>query len=419
MATIFIASPYFPPSPLPPAQRARLLVRHLHEFGWQPVIFTVDPRYREEAADPWMLDIAGNDYRKIEVKALDQRKTRKFGIGDLGIRVFFHLFFSLVKNARKEKPALIVYPVPPWYIMVMAPFVKRLTGVPYLIDFIDPWVFKTNKKDTKSRISQWLAHVLERRVVKKSDGIVAVSQGILNDLVERYPSIKEKPMAAAPYGVEASDFQAVQWEARNSPTVLIRYTGALSEAMLPVVDTLFSALKIVDRQVPLQVIFTGTSYAGAGRAKPVTEDLMARNGVASFVVENPGRVGYKEALQLNMSADLQLLIGDTTPYYAASKLMGLVASGRPFFAFVHKESFPSVFLEQLGYPYKTVFEPEELGTEKKITQLAADLLLAIRNKDSFTKIDTNNPILAQYTAHSMTKTFSDIFKKIVHEQTAL
>jgi len=415
MPTLFIASPYFPPSSLPPSQRARLLVRHLHEFGWQPVIFTVEHYYREEKADPWMLEITGDKFERIIVGTFDQKTTRKFGVGDLGIRMFIQLYFSLIRNARKKRPALILYPVPPWYIMVMAPWVKRITGVPYAIDFIDPWVYKTEGKGLKAKLSQWLAKRLERGAVKKSDAIFAVSQGILNALLERYPVLQDRPLVAVPYGVEVSDFQSIKITERDSGVIMLRYTGAISEAMLPVVDTLFKALKIVKESKPLQVVFTGTSYAGAGLVKPVLDELIRNNEVSAFIKENPARVGYKEALELSLGADLQLVIGDTTPYYAASKLMGLAASGRPFFAFIHQDSFPASFLNDLNYPYKTFFGAADLGTPAKIRELADAVIRAIDEKDNFVKIDIENPVLAQYTAVSMTRTFTDTFKKIVHE----
>jgi len=415
MPTIFIPSPHFPPSALPPSQRVRLLVRHLYEFGWRPVIFTVDHRYREELADPWMIEIAGNEFEKIQVGCLDQRTTRKVGIGDLGLRMFIPLFFSLIKHARRKKPALILYPVPPWYIMVMAPLVKWITGVPYVIDFIDPWVNKSPGKNRKARMSQWLARRLEGFAVKHSDGMLAVSKGILDDLQQRYPNIGNKPTAAAPYGVEVSDFGAIRIERQNSSKMVFRYIGAISEAMLPVVDTLLKALKLVNSRTPLQVIFTGTSYAGPGRVKPVLDELIGANDVSSFVTENPSRVGYKEAIMLNLDADMLLVIGDTTPYYAASKLMGLAASGRPFFAFVHGDSFPASFLGEANFSNKTCFTTPELGTAEKVQQLAGDILRSIEERDRFVRIDINNPVLAQHTARAMTNTFSNIFKQVVHE----
>jgi glycosyltransferase involved in cell wall biosynthesis len=412
MRTVFIPAPFFPPSAMPPSQRVRLLVRHLHEFGWKPVIFTVDHYYREEAADPWMTEIAGNAFEKIEVSAWDQRETRRFGLGDLGIRSFFGLYSSMLKQVKKEKPALILYPVPPWYIMVMAPFIKKATGVPYAIDFIDPWVYNMSKKNFKSAVSQRLARLLEGRVVKKSSAIFAVSQGILDDLKKRYPSITSKPLIAVPYGVEVSDYDAIKVQKKDDPSVIVRYTGAVSENMLVVMDSLLAAFKIVSKSLPVRVIFTGTSYAGIGLAKPVLDELISKNGVADFVRENPARVGYREALEINKQADMQLLVGDTTPYYAASKMMGLVASGKPFFAWVHADSFPAKFLAELQYPHRMVFQTAELGTEKKIEQLAEALLYSLKNREQFIPIPTDNPVFSKHTAKAMTKTFTDTFQKI-------
>src|SRR5450755_4647568 len=104
MPTVYIAAPFFPPSSMPPSQRVRLLVRHLNEFGWKPVVFTVNQRYREDKEDPWMNEIAGDAFEKVEVKAWDQRTIRKFGLGDLGIRVFSGLFRAILKQVKQEKP---------------------------------------------------------------------------------------------------------------------------------------------------------------------------------------------------------------------------------------------------------------------------------------------------------------------------
>jgi hypothetical protein len=399
---------------MPPSQRIRLLVRHLHEFGWKPVIFTVDPYYREETEDPWMVEITGDAFEKIVVKTWDQRKTRKFGLGDLGIRSFYGMYRALLKQAKKEKPALILYPVPPWYMMIMAPFIKKRTRVPYIIDFIDPWLYPTNLKDFKTVVSQRIAKLLEGRVVRNSNAIIAVSQGILDDLVKRCPSISSRPMAPIPYGVEVSDFDAIQVQKKeNNNRVEIRYTGAISENMLSVVDSLLKALKKVNQLIPLRVIFTGTSYAGVGLVKPMINGLIAENGVADFVVENPARVGYRQALEINKQADMLLLVGDTTPYYAASKMMGLVASGIPFFAWVHEDSFPGKFLRELEYPNRLVYQTDEIGTDKKVDELYEKLVHSIQTRKDFVRVSLENPVFKKFTAKAMTGAFVETFQKII------
>lgn len=376
------------------------------------MIFTVDPYYREETEDPWMTEIAGNAFEKIEVAAWDQRKTRKFGLGDLGIRMFTNLYRSMLKEVKKEKPDMILYPVPPWYIMVMAPMIKRATGIPYAIDYIDPWVYKTSQKNLKALVSQRLAKLLEGRVVKKSNALFAVSQGILDDLKKRYPVISSRPMVAVPYGVEVSDYEAIPVQKKEDSVITIRYTGAVSENMLPVIGSLLKAFKIVSKALPVRVIFTGTSYAGKGLVLPVLTELISQNEVGDFVTENPARVGYREALEINKGADMQLLVGDTTPYYAASKMMGLVASGRPFFAWVHGDSFPAKFMEELKYPYRLFFRNEELGDKKKVEELSEALLFSLQNRERFIPVPLEDPVFIKYTAKAMTKTFVDTFQKI-------
>lgn len=400
---------------MPPSQRVRLLVKHLHGFGWQPVILTVDHYYREELADPWMLEIMGNHYEKIDVGCLDQRKTRKFGIGDLGIRMLVNLFFVLKKETKKRKPDIILYPVPPWYIMVLAPIIKSISGIPFAIDFIDPWVHSTQKKGFKAKMSQWIARRCEGFVVKKSSAVFAVSQGILDTLVERYPSIKNIPLVAVPYGVEFSDFDAIKVKKPVSGPAIIRYIGAISEAMLPVVDTLIKALFLVQKRTPIVVEFTGTNYAGAGLVKPLLTELISKNMATGFITENPARVDYRQALELGMSATMQLLIGDTTPYYAASKMMGMAASGQSFFAVIHKKSFPAAFLNEVHFENKFEFETEKLAENNTIEQLANAFYNSIINRHTFKAIPTDNYQLQQYSAYAMTKIFSDTLKKIINE----
>ena len=413
MPTVFIASPYFPPSALPPSQRVRLLVRHLHEFGWKAVIFTVEPKYREEDPDPWMTEIAGDRFEKIMVTAWDQRKTRRFGIGDIGIRMFAGLYRAMLEKAKQEKPDLILFPVPPWYIMLLGPVIKKITGVRFVVDYIDPWIFDIKTSNLKARISQWIARRSERFVLKRAGAIFAVSEGILNDLRARYPALQSGPMVAVPYGVEVTDYQTIRAAAGVDSRIRMRYTGAVSENMLPVIDVLLAAMKKLNRQQPLDVLFTGTTYAGEGFIKPVLSDIIEAQSAGGFVQENPARVGYRTALQLGMDADFQLLIGDTTAYYAASKMMGLVASGKPFFALLNAASFPANFLNQLQYPHMVLFAPEQLGHPELTERVYQGLVRAIREKDQYQPVSIHHPVLSQYTARAMTKTFTDTFQKVI------
>ena len=109
-------------------------MKNCKKFGFYPHAYTVNSYYREETTDEWMNELLGSDYTVSQLKCLDQRKTRKFGIGDLGLRMLPFLIFTLIKDCKKKKPDFILYPVPPWYILIAAPIVKWFTKVPYGID---------------------------------------------------------------------------------------------------------------------------------------------------------------------------------------------------------------------------------------------------------------------------------------------
>lgn len=408
---LFIIAPHFPPSSSPPAQRVRLMVKHAVDFGFYPTVFTVEPEYREEVADNWMCELTGKDFEKIEVGCLNQHITRKFGIGDLGLRMLPFLFFKLKKEARRQKPAFVLYPVPPWYILVIAPLIKRLTGVPYGIDFIDPWVHEAERTHAgiKHRLAQKVARSLEGWVTKHASVIFSVSEGINDNLRKRHPGLQHKPMFAVPYGAEPGDFKAVPVpEGKATGHTVIRYIGAIWNDCYPVLDGLMPALAAVHEIHKLKIEFYGTSYAGEGLAKTQLDDWIARYQMADYTTEQCLRVTYKKAVELTQSADLLFLVGGMQPYYAASKLMGLVVSGKPFLAFVHRHSFPAKFLKEIDYPFVVTYSGEEQDLpECKVEELKNMFSRLIQQKDDFVPPDTNHPLVQANTASGMTRVFME------------
>jgi hypothetical protein len=168
------------------------------------------------------------------------------------------------------------------------------------------------------------------------------------------------------------------------------------------------AMKQVNAQKPLQVEFIGTSYAAAGLAKPVVQPFIDELGLHDFVTETPTRVTYRQALELTRAADMLVLVGDMTPYYAASKLMGLIASQQPFLAFVHRESFPAKFLHELKYDYAVNYSGDNGNLpEDRVQALAEKLLHLVNNLPGFEPVSVDDPAFRQHTAWGMTKTFVD------------
>lgn len=359
-----------------------------------------------------MCELLGNEYTEIRVNCFDQKKTRRFGIGDLGLRMLPFLFFKLRKTIKREKPDFILYPVPPWYILIVAPLIKWSIGVKYGIDFIDPWVHEQSKEQSnfKHRFSQRIARSLEGWVTKHAAIIFSVSEGINANLRARHPKLSNTPMYAIPYGAEPGDFSGSDPNKLpvESKPLMIRYIGALWDDCYPVLDGLMPALAGVHSELPFSLEFYGTSYAGEGLARPQLGKWVSQFNMQGYTIEKELRIRYKKAVELTIDADILFLMGGMQPYYAASKLMGLVVSKKPFVAFVHRDSFPAIFLKKLGYPYIVTYaaEEEELPA-LKVEELRHMFVQLIREKDSFKPLDLNHPLITANTAQGMTKAFLD------------
>lgn len=422
MYKLFIISPHFPPSALPPSQRVRLMVKHCKNIGFNTTVFTTFSKYREEKNDEWLVELAGNDFELITLKSLPQKLTRKFKIGDLGLRFIPFLFFRLLKECKNKKPDFIIYPVPPWYLLIIAPIIKKLTGVKYAIDFIDPWVAPSDKQkqNLKKRISQFIAKKLERWVTKNASYIYAVSEQINKDIINRHPTVIDKPFKAIPYGVEISDFNSKKEITKNNK-LTFRYIGAVWNPCLPVLEEILNSFSVLSKQPKdFNVDFIGTSYSGKGMAKPALTSLLNEKGLSTLVNEDPNRVTYKKAVELTLSSDILFLFGDMTKQYAASKLMGLIASQKPFFAFLHKESFPYQFLKSLDYKYLAGYSDKDNDLPSDNFSSLNDVMSdIINNLDSFIPINLDNEKFLVHTANGMTKNILTPIKEIIEHDRSL
>lgn len=414
-----IVAPHFPPSSLPPSQRVRLMMPHLKKLSVKATVFTTPAKYREESKDPWMLELAGNDYDLVEVKSFSFRWTRKFGVGDLGLRMLPFLFFKLIRHCKKNKVDFILYLVPPWYILLIAPLIKRITGVAYGIDFIDPWVsgdtIKLKNATVKRRLSQWIARKLEVIVCRNASIIYSVSVGINQELLKRHPSLNKKRMFAIPYGAEEKDFSNSPIRQRKESAINIRYIGAVWPDAYPVIESLLAAFK--DIQLDYRLEFYGTSYAGENLAKAQLGAWIETLDLKTKVFEYPNRVPYQEAVKLNMESDILVLFGGMQAYYAASKLFGLIVSKKPFFAFLHRDSFPAKFLKSFNYPFLVEYS-EQNGDLPKEKQVELKVLVekCLNEFANFTSLNLEDERIQKHTAFGMTQSFIDPINELLNER---
>ncbi len=427
-----LVAPFYPPSGLPPAHRARLFVRHLPSFGWTPIVVTVDAQDREEPRDLALEGTLPSGIRTEVVRALPARLTRPFGIGDLSLRALLGLAWRTVRVAREAKGTVVVLIVPPWYGLWLAPLIAWAGKAPVVVDYVDPW--RVEQTGTlKSRLAAWLARHTEALALRGVSGLFAVAPQIVADVQARCAAIRAAPSAAAPYGFEPTDWVLTAERPGDAPrpggaggdVVQLVYVGAISDAQMPVLAALLDALAEVrrdgsDRGSRLRLALRGTTYATAAHAAPRAEALVRERGLEGCVVEEPLRVPYGEALTLMARADVNIVLGDTTSYYAASKLMPVLSARRPVLAVLRADTEPAALLRRLNARglvcYGGTPAPSPSAAVSAIARVLVDIL------DQQIPVVTcdiaGDPDLARRSAKHMTGELATLLDRVAEERGA-
>ena len=368
---VLMVSPHFPPDTSAGAHRVRLLAPHLPGYWWEPTVVTVDPRSYESRLDPGLADLVPASLRVIRCRAWPTRWTRTLGIGDLGARAFSGIRRACVKLLQQERFDVLFITTYPIYPALLGPILRRRFGIPFVLDYQDPWVGawgqtvgggRDGRPDLKSRLSRALAMTIEPRVVGAAAAITAVSELTYEQIQARYPEIRNTPCAAIPLGAEAGDFEQLWRRPRPNPyfdpkdgRFHVCYVGTL----LPVgLDTLRAVLSAVGRlrdrrpdlYETLQLHFFGTSNQRHPEAPLRVLPVAREVGVADRVTEIAPRIDYLDALMVHTQASAVLLMGSSEPHYTASKLYPALLSGRPILAAYHQASSVVEILGRVAPP---------------------------------------------------------------------
>jgi hypothetical protein len=354
MKTVLVIGPDFVPSSMPPALRLRFLVRHLPEFGWQPLVLSVEPRFYEHAIDPENERLLPPDLEVIRTPAASASWSRKIGVGDLGWRSLRQQWKAIRRISRQRKIDLLFVSVPPYPTMVLGRLAHDRLGLPYVVDYQDPWLSdyylhaSNAQRPPKWWLARYMAKTLQPFAVRRAAHITGVSKGTTDSVVRRYRWLNQNDTTEIPLGGEPADFVYLRRNPRRNQIFIrgdgllhLGYVGVCIPGMHPVVRALFAAVRQGLTANPaifsrLRMHFVGSTYSPhpAEQVMPIARDM----GLEGVVTEWPARVPYLDALQILLDSDAVVVIGSDAPHYTASKVFPYILSGKPLLAIFHQES---------------------------------------------------------------------------------
>lgn len=388
MKNLLLVSPYFPPSSLPPVHRTRHMVRHIEEFGWRPIVLAVDPKYTEGKMDWELLNLLPENAEIIRTKAFPYKVTKKLGFTNVGFRALPHLYLA-ARRICLERQIDAVFLIPPPWTWVLGPALKREFGIPYILDYQDPWVTNFGRYSHVYEKAFWahrISRVLEPGIIRNASHIVGVSQLTYEFVRSRYPDLPDGKYTQAPFGGESKDFEYLDsvedsnpYLSRSDSVVNFVYVGALGHAMRPVLYPLMKAIRKIKRENPnlyrrIRFNFIGSTYAAEVKPEHLMATILASEiGIGDVVTEHPERIGYLDALRVMRTADVNLILSISPGiHYTPSKVYPCVLAKRPILAVLNEASVAVRFMREVGAGRIVTFSDSH-PLEDCVDEIAAEI----------------------------------------------
>jgi hypothetical protein len=428
---VLIVSPHFPPVNAPDMQRTRLALPFLKDLGWEAVVLAIHPDSVEGAViEPRLEQTYPAGIRVIRVNGLPSRLTRWAGIGNLWWRCGRALRRAGEALLAGERFDLVFFSTTQFDAFNLGPRWRRKFGVPFVLDYQDPWINDYYRKTRtlppggwwKFRVAQFTARRREPVALREASGVVSVSASYGPELHARYPWFTAQAARTIPFGSSVEDMEIAR---RNSPARGLVpfgdghfhhiYAGRCGPDMTIALTSLFRAFKKFTRTHPAEAArhrfhFIGTDYAPPPLGRYWATPIAEREGVGDYLREHCYRVAYFDALHYIVHADALMVVGSNDPTYSASKIFPYLLARRPVITVAHDQSA----MIHLARGQKIV-NTYGFNEQTDIEILAEKIWDEWFSQGGCRRLHSGAPeLLVAHTAEKMTADLAEVFNSSLH-----
>jgi len=357
MKKVLFITYYWPPSGKASLQWPLKIINHLPEFGWQPIVLTVeDDTFSDK--DETFLKQMSEDLKVIKTKAFEPFNlykkftgkekesklvasetisTKNKGLAHrLSIWIRMNLFipdarigwyFPAVKEGANlishEKIDAIVSVGPPHTAHLIGKKLSVKYNLPHLPVFIDPWVdIAYYKNFRRNSITLKIDNRLEKSVLQNAASTVFVTETMKKDYQKKFSFLKDKAHVLY-WGYSEDDFKDIELKENAGSEKVLAHAGNLFSYQNPV--KLWGQIKKeIDIGNSIKIKFIGT----------VDEEIVKSISLAGLdpFTDYLGFLPYKKMLTEICNADF-LLVCATEPRHVPGKLFEYMRTGKPIIAY--------------------------------------------------------------------------------------
>jgi glycosyltransferase involved in cell wall biosynthesis len=353
MKKVLIVTYYWPPSGGAGVQRWLKLSKYLPQFGWEPVILTVDPQYAAYPATDFSLNedlpesvrifttratdyftvykkdrskIPGAGFAKNADETLKGKLLRfvrgNFFIPDPRKGWNRYAFKKACELIEKEGISHIITTSPPHSTQLIGLSIKKkYPQIKWVCDLRDPWTdIYYYKQFYPTILSRYIDEKYEKSVLKTADKITTVGISLKKIFAKKTEEADSKTVVIT-NGYDEDDFKDL--ESSSPQKLTITYVGTLSD-IYPT-EGLVKALKTMQGNgKDFTLRFVGTVSANI-------KDLLL-SSIKNSSVEFIPYVTHIEAIKYMMTSTVLVLIipgHHSNKSIITGKLFEYVASGKP------------------------------------------------------------------------------------------
>ncbi len=387
MHHVLIIAYIFPPLGGSGVQRTTKFVRYLPEFGWQPVVLTVSDTSLSEV-DISMLSELPADlpiYRAPDVRLpqLLRKAARRMGLisspvhssvkldspisaspsakpvksglrralsrfADVWLQIpdqFVYWFPAALRVGLKviQQCDVIYSTSDPFTDHLVAWFLHKISGKPWIADFRDPWTQDVIYQHS-SRLRSWVDAFFERQFLKTPQLITVTCAATATGFQRLVPSVTPEKFVEITNGFDAEDFKHPNFLPPDRFTITFtgRFDGKKNASV-----AFLSALRDLHDEHPelaseIKVIFAG-AFGGQLRT------LLKEWKLEEFV-ETVGYVSHNESVKRLFESHILLLTLNAEPgmeLIYPGKLFEYLAAGKTILALV-PEGATADFVRTMG-----------------------------------------------------------------------
>jgi glycosyltransferase involved in cell wall biosynthesis len=372
---VLVVSRSFPPQSSIAALRAGKFAKYLPQFGWDPIVLTINEVEGQPPTTPLEIDESrvvrthflqldyvvpyeiapdGPGHKKVPphsstVKRVTHslKQAARFVYSVLagqvlsfdGIGWYPYAVKRGIQLLNEVKVKVIFSSSPPFTSHLIASYLHRKTNIPWVAEFRDLWAL--NHYTRKRQPFFFMEKRIEKWVMRGSSLLVTVSEPLARDM----ETLHLRRVTVIPNGFDDEDYAGV---VPLYPKFIITYTGALYRGKQDT-SPLFEAVKALQKEAKICPGNFEIRFFGRNVIREVSS--MVDRYHLRDLVKVYGFVPFRESIRRQKESTALLLLGWNDPRdkgIYTGKIFEYLGAGRPILAVGLKDGVVDRLLSESG-----------------------------------------------------------------------